>query len=104
MKNRTIRRSLTALFLALCAGAPLAAAPLSEAETHQTAHDIFKQLIEINTTDSVGDNTRAAEAIAARFRAQPDVNASGAASTPSPSSATPSSLAATTAARKSCSR
>jgi acetylornithine deacetylase/succinyl-diaminopimelate desuccinylase-like protein len=34
----------------------------------QTARDIFKQLIEINTTDSVGDNTRAAEAVAKRFR------------------------------------
>jgi hypothetical protein len=34
----------------------------------QLARDIFKQLIEINTTDSVGDNTRAAEAMAARFR------------------------------------
>ena len=34
----------------------------------QLARDILKQLIEINTTDSVGDNTRAAEAMAARFR------------------------------------
>jgi acetylornithine deacetylase/succinyl-diaminopimelate desuccinylase-like protein len=33
------------------------------------AREIFKQLIEINTTDSVGDNTRAAEAMSARFRA-----------------------------------
>ena len=32
------------------------------------ARDIFKQLVEINTTNSVGDNTRAAEALAARFR------------------------------------
>jgi acetylornithine deacetylase/succinyl-diaminopimelate desuccinylase-like protein len=35
----------------------------------QLARDVFKQLIEINTTDSVGDNTKAAEAMAARFRA-----------------------------------
>jgi acetylornithine deacetylase/succinyl-diaminopimelate desuccinylase-like protein len=34
----------------------------------QLAHDIFKQLIEINTTDSVGDNTAAAEAMAQRLR------------------------------------
>ncbi|MCU1233336.1 MAG: peptidase [Candidatus Solibacter sp.] len=33
------------------------------------AREIFKQLIEINTTDSAGDNTRAAEAMATRFRA-----------------------------------
>ncbi|HWE50530.1 MAG TPA: M20/M25/M40 family metallo-hydrolase [Bryobacteraceae bacterium] len=35
----------------------------------QLARDIFQQLIEINTTDSVGDNTKAAEAMAMRFRA-----------------------------------
>lgn len=40
-----------------------------EGPQRQLARDIFKQLIEINTTDSVGDNTRAAEAVAARFRA-----------------------------------
>ncbi len=36
--------------------------------TRQLSHDIFKQLIEINTTDSVGNVTTAAEAIAQRFR------------------------------------
>lgn len=36
---------------------------------HQLAHDIFKQLIEINTTDSVGNVSAAAEAMAQRFRA-----------------------------------
>jgi acetylornithine deacetylase/succinyl-diaminopimelate desuccinylase-like protein len=37
---------------------------------HQAAHDIFKQLIEINTTDTpAGNLTTAAEAMAARFRA-----------------------------------
>jgi Acetylornithine deacetylase/Succinyl-diaminopimelate desuccinylase and related deacylases len=34
----------------------------------QLARSIFQELININTTDSVGDNTRAAEAMAARFR------------------------------------
>jgi acetylornithine deacetylase/succinyl-diaminopimelate desuccinylase-like protein len=34
----------------------------------QLAHDIFKQLIEINTTDSVGNVTTAAEAMAQRLR------------------------------------
>ena len=33
------------------------------------ARDIFEQLIDIDTTNSAGDNTRAAEAMAARFRA-----------------------------------
>lgn len=37
---------------------------------HQLAHDIFKELIEINTTDTpAGNVTTAAEAMAARFRA-----------------------------------
>ena len=36
--------------------------------TRQLAHDIFKQLIEINTTDSVGSTTEAAEAMAQRLR------------------------------------
>ncbi len=35
----------------------------------QLAYDIFKQLIEINTTDSVGNCTEAAEAMAARLKA-----------------------------------
>ena len=35
---------------------------------HQFAHDVFKQLIEINTTDSSGDVTAAAEAMGQRFR------------------------------------
>src|ERR1700676_1791341 len=35
---------------------------------NQLAHDIFKQLIEINTTDSVGNVTTAAEAMATRLR------------------------------------
>jgi acetylornithine deacetylase/succinyl-diaminopimelate desuccinylase-like protein len=36
--------------------------------TRQLAHDIFKQLIEINTTDSVGSVSAASEAMAQRFR------------------------------------
>ncbi len=37
--------------------------------TRQLAYDIFKQLIEINTTDSIGNCTEAAEAMAARLKA-----------------------------------
>jgi acetylornithine deacetylase/succinyl-diaminopimelate desuccinylase-like protein len=37
-------------------------------QTRQLSHDIFKQLIEINTTDSVGNVTTAGEAMAQRFR------------------------------------
>jgi acetylornithine deacetylase/succinyl-diaminopimelate desuccinylase-like protein len=39
-----------------------------DAATRQLSHDIFKQLIEINTTDSVGSTTVAAEAMARRLR------------------------------------
>lgn len=39
-----------------------------DASTRQLSHDIFKQLIEINTTDSVGSVTAAAEAMAQRLR------------------------------------
>lgn len=66
-----IKRSLTlvcavALFCGLAAAQPQAAL----SPEHQTARDIFKQLIEINTTDTpAGNVTTAAEAMAARFRA-----------------------------------
>ena len=36
--------------------------------TKQLSHDILKELIEINTTDSVGSVTAAAEAMAKRLR------------------------------------
>jgi acetylornithine deacetylase/succinyl-diaminopimelate desuccinylase-like protein len=50
--------------------AALAILPLcAQSPDQKLARDIFRQLIEINTTDSSGDNTRAAEAMAARFRA-----------------------------------
>jgi acetylornithine deacetylase/succinyl-diaminopimelate desuccinylase-like protein len=39
-----------------------------DSATRQLAHDIFKQLVEINTTDSVGNVTTAAQAMAQRFR------------------------------------
>ena len=45
---------------------------VATAETHDEvralAREIFKQLIEINTTDSVGNVTTAAEAVAKRLR------------------------------------
>src|SRR5580700_1042301 len=36
--------------------------------TRQLSRDIFRELIEINTTDSVGNTTRAAEAMAKRLK------------------------------------
>ncbi len=56
------------LFLCLIAScAPRGRAQVPD-QTKQLAHDIFKQLIEINTTDSVGNVTTAAEAMARRLR------------------------------------
>jgi acetylornithine deacetylase/succinyl-diaminopimelate desuccinylase-like protein len=60
---------LNRLIVCLCAIClvPTANAQLDDA-TQQLSHDIFKQLIEINTTDSVGNVTTASEAMARRFR------------------------------------
>src|SRR2546427_451130 len=53
----------------------------SQDQTKQLSHDIFKQLIEINTTDSVGNVTTAAEAMAGRLRdggfAEGDIKVAG---------------------------
>ena len=49
------------LFLSLSAQAQI------DAATRQLSHDIFQQLIEINSTDSVGSVTAAAEAMQKRF-------------------------------------
>jgi acetylornithine deacetylase/succinyl-diaminopimelate desuccinylase-like protein len=47
-----------------------AAAVAAQTQPHDArAREIFKQLIEINTTDSVGNTTTAAEAMAARLKA-----------------------------------
>src|SRR5215469_4559613 len=55
----------------LTGAAPAAdrAGDAADADADALAHDIFKQLIEINTTDSVGSVTAAAEALAQRFLA-----------------------------------
>jgi len=56
--------------LALSLAATYAQQPLNLTPNHQLARDIFKELIEINTTDTpAGNVTTAAEAMAARFRA-----------------------------------
>jgi acetylornithine deacetylase/succinyl-diaminopimelate desuccinylase-like protein len=60
------------------ANEPAAGAPQ---EYQRLAHDIFKQLIEINTTDSAGNVTSAAEAMAKRLREagfdEPDIQIAG---------------------------
>jgi len=45
-------------------------APVIKLNDHQQLlREIYQELIEINTTDSIGDNTKAAEAMAARLKA-----------------------------------
>jgi acetylornithine deacetylase/succinyl-diaminopimelate desuccinylase-like protein len=68
------------LFCALVGCSPAVSAQAPE-QTKQLARDIFKQLIEINTTDSVGNVTTAAEAMAKRLRdggfAESDIHVAG---------------------------
>ena len=62
LKNCAWWLSAAVLFVAAVAQAQI------DDQNKQLAHDIFKQLIEINTTDSVGSVTAASEAMAQRFR------------------------------------
>jgi acetylornithine deacetylase/succinyl-diaminopimelate desuccinylase-like protein len=59
--------SLSAFALFLVLAGVVSSAQLDDA-TKELAHDIFRQLVEINTTDSVGSTTPAAEAMARRLR------------------------------------
>src|SRR5260370_34201457 len=62
--QRGIRWILSFCLIAICA--PRGRSQ-NQDQTKQVAHDIFKQLIEINSTDSVGNVTTAAEAMAKRL-------------------------------------
>jgi acetylornithine deacetylase/succinyl-diaminopimelate desuccinylase-like protein len=65
-KNTSLRLS-TALctFLAISSGAKADGLTANQ----QLAHDIYKELVEIDTTTATGDTKRAAEALAARLKA-----------------------------------
>jgi acetylornithine deacetylase/succinyl-diaminopimelate desuccinylase-like protein len=68
--RRTNILKLTAVFLSaglLAAGLHAQQTPPLDAASRELAHDVFKQLIEINTTDSVGSTTLAAEAMRKRL-------------------------------------
>ncbi len=66
MKHRARLMSIGAAICALAAPNAWCAA-LADSAVHDTAHDVFKQLIEINTTDSSGSTTLAAQAMARRL-------------------------------------
>lgn len=71
--SRVLLAPIIAALVGVAIAFPLAAqqsqAPATLAPNQRLAHDVYKELIEINTMDSVGSTTRAAEAMAARFRA-----------------------------------
>src|SRR6202171_4204490 len=67
-KNLEMEKKIVRIAL-LCIGLAAPALCQEQAGTNQLAREIFKQLIEINTTDSVGNVTTAAEAMAAHLRA-----------------------------------
>src|SRR5262245_44749118 len=60
-----------AVLAAICTLAAVAAASESSnlSPDHQLAHDIYRELVEINTSQSVGDTYQAAQAMAARLKA-----------------------------------
>jgi len=67
--NKALLTLACALAFLLC-GIAIAQSQSQLSPEHQAARDIFKQLIEINTTDTpAGNVTTAAEAMAERFRA-----------------------------------
>ena len=66
MEHRARSKSIGVVLATLAA--PFAwCAPPGDSAVRDTAHDIFKQLIEINTTDSIGSTTLAAQAMAQRL-------------------------------------
>src|SRR5271163_2934767 len=67
MNKHAAAGSAAALLCVLSPQASRPAPPDSDGATRKIAHDIFKQLIEINTTDSVGSTTVAAQAMAQRL-------------------------------------
>jgi len=67
LKHRARLKSVIVLVCGLSAQAAWCAAAQPDGVTREMARDIFKQLIEINTTDSVGSTTVAAQAMAKRL-------------------------------------
>lgn len=67
MKYRALSHSILVLIGAVCGHAAASAPIQSAAAIHDMAHDLFKELIEINTTDSIGSVTVAAQAMAKRL-------------------------------------
>src|SRR5665213_1035623 len=71
MMRSRLRRTAVAASVAILMGAipMLGHAQQALTPNQRLAHDVYKQLIEINTMDTVGSVTKAVDAMAARFRA-----------------------------------
>jgi acetylornithine deacetylase/succinyl-diaminopimelate desuccinylase-like protein len=70
MSSAVVRRLAPAVAAAALIALPLAAQqPASLQPQQKLAREIYEELVETNTVDSVGSVTKAAEALAARFRA-----------------------------------
>src|SRR5258708_16852123 len=67
LNERIVAIGIAAILFGLGAQAAAPASAEDDAAARKDAHDIFKQLIEINTTDSVGSTTVAAQAMAQRL-------------------------------------
>ena len=68
--SRHISRGLCAVFFAaLIAAAPASLRAEALTPQQQLAFDVYKELVEIDTTTATGDTKQAAEAMAARLRA-----------------------------------
>jgi acetylornithine deacetylase/succinyl-diaminopimelate desuccinylase-like protein len=67
LKHRGACGLLAVLSVGWCVQSAWCDTPAGDPATRALAHDIFKQLIEINTTDSVGNTTVAADAMAKRL-------------------------------------
>lgn len=67
MKSVALRACTTLLLAAAIDPAAQLHAQQADTQNRQLAHDIFQQLIEINTTDSVGSTTVAAQAMQKRL-------------------------------------
>ena len=67
MQRRVFHRLLCALPILAALGGATTAQPLSPQQV--AFRDIYRELIEIDTTDTTGDTLKAAEAMAARLKA-----------------------------------
>jgi acetylornithine deacetylase/succinyl-diaminopimelate desuccinylase-like protein len=72
-KRRVLRFNLAVLLCAILVSGALSSSLYGQAKPlsswQQLARDIFEELVNINTTDSAGSTTKAAEAMAARLKA-----------------------------------